>query len=70
MASSYLNDELTRSVKRICENLEDAKKMYDELPSIIRQNANANSQYTNTLSSSLLNAVNSAKELMNSFGID
>ena len=70
MENSYLNDELTRMVRRIYENIENAKNMYDELPSVIRQNANASSQYSNSLSTCLINAEKSAKELMNNFGID
>lgn len=70
MENSYLNDELTRMVRRIYENIENAKNMYDELPSVIRQNANASLQYNNALSTSLYNALKSAKELMNNFGID
>lgn len=70
MENSYLNDELTRMVRRIYENIENAKNMYENLPSIVRQNANALSQYENTLSTSLFNAQKSAKELMNNFGID
>ena len=69
-SNSYLNDELTRMVTRIYENLESAKNMYEELPSVVRHNANEMSQYNNTLSTSLYNAVKSAKELMNSFGIE
>ena len=70
MDNSYLNDELTRMLRRIYENIENAKNMYDNLPSVVRQNANALSQYNNTLSTSLINAEKSAKELMNNFGID
>jgi hypothetical protein len=70
MENSYLNDELTRMVRRIYENIENAKNMYDELPSVIRQNANELTQFNNTLGTSLTNALKASKELMNSYGMN
>ncbi len=70
MENSYLNDELTRMVRRIYENIENAKNMYDNLPSIIKQSANELTQFSNTLGTSLTNALKASKELMNNFGID
>ena len=53
MANSYLNDEYTRMVVRIFENIESAKNMYDNLPSIIKQSENELTQFNNTLGTSL-----------------
>lgn len=70
MANSYLNDEYTRMVVRIFENIESAKNMYDNLPSIIKQSENELTQFNNTLGTSLTNALKASKELMNSYGMN
>lgn len=69
MGNSYLNEELTKMLFSIYESITDAKNMYENLPSVIKQNANSTSQYNNTLSTLLFNAEKCAKELISSYGI-
>ena len=69
-SNSILNDEYTRMIKRIYEDVENAKNMYNTLPHVIRHSVNEITQYNNTLGTSLMNALNGAKELMESYGIN
>ena len=40
MGNSYLNEELTKMLFSIYESITEAKNMYENLPSVIKQNAN------------------------------